>query len=482
MCFAQRGSLLVFSNSARAVAAHPAIQAPLSKQALYEYLYCHMVPSPDTAFSGIEKLLPAQQLTATSGGHSRRFYWAMDFHAETARSKATQENKFKDLLRQAVRRQMDERPAGAFLSGGTDSSTVAGLLGEISGKPAKTFSIGFDAEGFDELEYARITARHFGTEPHEFYVTPEHVAEAMPMIASAYDEPFGNASAVPTYFCAKLAHEHGVEIMLAGDGGDEFFGGNVRYSKQGVFEYFQALPPALRALIEPIVRNFPLGAALMPIRKAQSYLQQATIPLPDRLETYNFLHRRPLVDIFEPEFLREVDTSRPLTLMREAYFRAASPHAIDRMMHLDHKITLADSDLRKVGRMCELAGVDVRYPFLDEDLVEFSGTLALRQKVHGTKLRVFFKDALKDFLPRETIRKSKHGFGLPFGMWLAANGPLQSQARNALTCLGERGIVRPEYLEYLWREHSSSHASYYGVMIWVLAQLELWLQRNRGGC
>lgn len=478
LCFARCGTLLVFSTSARAVAAHPEIKAGINNQALYEYLYCHMVPSPDTAFAHVEKLLPAQSMTATRTQAARRFYWAMSFTPDAAATEAGQAQTFRRLLRQSVERQVDSVPAGAFLSGGTDSSTVTGLLGEITGKPARTFSIGFDAEGFDELDYARITARHFGAEATEFYVTPEHVVEALPLIAEAYDEPFGNASAVPTYFCARVARENGVAAMLAGDGGDEFFGGNARYAKQGVFEHYQMLAPALRRILEPIVLNFPFGPSLMPVRKAQSYIRQASTPLPDRLESYNFLHRDALTAIFEPEFIAAVDTERPLALIRDAYFRAASSEPVDRMMHLDHKVTLADNDLRKVSRMCEAAGVEVRFPFLDEDLVAFSGTLSIRQKVSGSHLRVFFKQALREFLPSETITKSKHGFGLPFGLWLATDGPLRAHVTNALDSLAQRGIVRPDYLQRLWRDHSSGHSSYHGVMVWVLAQLELWLQRN----
>jgi asparagine synthase (glutamine-hydrolysing) len=468
MCFARVGPLLVFSTSARAVAAHPAVKASLDHQSLYEYLYCHMVPSPGTAFSGVEKLLPAQRLLATAQRTTRHFYWAMRFAPDRQNRPEAQRETFRQLLRQAVERQVDGLPVGAFLSGGTDSSTVTGLLGEVSGAPARTFSIGFDAEGFDELDYARVTARHFGADAAEFYVTPEHVAEALPLIASAYDEPFGNASAVPTYFCARIARECGIHAMLAGDGGDEFFGGNVRYAKQGVFERYQSLTPGLRQVLEPLVMNFPFGSAIMPVRKARSYIRQASVPLPDRLESYNFLHRDPLAEIFEPEFLAAVDTDRPLAMMREAYFRTESAEPVDRMMHLDHKITLADNDLRKVSRMCEAAGVEVRFPFLDTDLIDFSGTLSVAQKVSGNRLRVFFKEALSDFLPGETITKSKHGFGLPFGLWLAQDGPLRSPATAALDSLGKRGIVRADYLRKLWQEHSSGHASYFGVMIWVL--------------
>lgn len=478
LCFAQVGSLLVFSSSVRSVAKHPRVNAPISRQALFEYLYCHMVPSPDTAFAGIDKLLPAEYLQFGGSAAKRKFYWNLAYSDAGVFDETGRKRRFVELIEQAVVRQNDVRPIGAFLSGGTDSSTVSGMLGRVTGKPAETFSIGFDAQGFDELDYARISAKHFDTHPHEYYVTPDDVAEAIPLIASAYDEPFGNASAAPTYFCAKLAKESGMEVVLAGDGGDEFFGGNARYAKQGVFEHYHRLPSALRRVVEPMILNFPLSSLLWPVRKAQSYVRQARIPLPDRLETYNFLYRDPLQEIFDPVFLAAVDTGRPLALMREAYFRCHSQDPVERMMHLDHKFTLADNDLRKVSRMCEAADVEVRFPFLDDDLVAFSGTLHLDQKVSGGRLRVLFKDALRGFLPDETLSKSKHGFGLPFGLWLTSHGPLQTLANDALTSLAQRGIVRPTYLENLRREHAAGHASYYGVMIWVLVQMELWLRKN----
>lgn len=478
LCFARAGATFVFSTSARAVARHPAIQAPVNRQAIFEYLYCHMVPSPDTAFAGVEKLLPAECIEVSDGRLNRRFYWQLAYAPDNAVDEAAKHREFLDLASQAVTRQLDRRPVGAFLSGGTDSSTISGLLGQVSGEPAKTFSIGFEAQGFDELEYARIASRHFGTLPHEYYVTPEDVAEAMPLIAQAYDEPFGNASAAPTYFCAKLAREFGMDILLAGDGGDEFFGGNERYAKQGVFEPYQRLPPALRRMIEPLVLGFPLGASLWPVRKAQSYIRQARIPLPDRLETYNFLNRHVLGDIFEEEFLSAIDTERSLNLMRDTYARCPSSEPLERMMFLDHKFTLADNDLRKVSRMCEMAGVEVRFPFLDDDLIEFSATLRPEQKVHRGRLRVLFKDALRGFLPDETIKKSKHGFGLPFGLWLTQHGALQDIVESTMKSLRGRGILREGYLDQLIQTHRSENASYYGVMIWVLTELELWLGRQ----
>jgi asparagine synthase (glutamine-hydrolysing) len=367
---------------------------------------------------------------------------------------------------------------GAFLSGGTDSSTVAGLLSELGGRPASTYSIGFAAEGFDEMQYARITSRHFRTSAHEYYVTPQDVVDAIPIIASSYDEPFGNESAVPTYYCAKMARADGIQVMLAGDGGDEIFGGNARYARQKLFEAYGALPLALRRrLIEPLAEA---GAdRIAPLRKLRSYIQQASIPLPDRLESYNFLHRSPLSAIFEPGFLADVDVDEPLALNREVYERTSSTSPVNRMMHLDLKITLADNDLRKVSRMCEVAGVEARYLLIDEALVEFAGALPASLKVRRLTLRYFFKQALKDFLAPQTIAKTKHGFGMPFGLWLRVHAPLGEVVRDSLERFRRRRIVRPDYVAELLRQHETSHATYYGVMIWVVMMLERWLAARK---
>src|SRR5947207_1134756 len=215
--------------------------------------------------------------------------------------------------------------------------------------------MGFAWEGFDEMKYARITAQHLGARAREYYVTPQDIVEAIPVIARAYDEPFGNDSAAPTYFCAKMAREDGVRVLLAGDGGDEIFGGNTRYAKQKVFEAYGRIPqPLRRGLIEPLAFALPGHDRIAPLRKLGSYIRQASVPLPDRLETYNFLNRSPLAEVFEPEFLAAIDVDEPLAMLREVYGRTASSAPLNRMMHLDLKVTLADNDLRKVSRMCDV--------------------------------------------------------------------------------------------------------------------------------
>ena len=475
MCYANLVEELIFGSNAEIVAAHPKVGRQVSSQAIFNYLYCHVVPSPGTIYGRVEKLLPGQCIIFSNGRMEKRFYWHLAYRDESSETFGALNDRFRHLLRETARRAIgSEAHVGAFLSGGTDSSTVTGLLTELQGKPARTYSIGFAAKGFDEMEYARITARHFATSAHEYYVTPQDVVYAIPIIARSYDEPFGNESAVPTYYCARMARADGIDVMLAGDGGDELFGGNARYARQRMFEAYGVLPAVLRrGLIEPLAEA---GAGrIAPLRKLRSYIEQASVPLPDRLEAYNFLHRSPLAEIFDPSFLSKVDTEQPLMLQREVYERASSRSPINRMMHLDLKLTLADNDLRKVSRMCQVAGVEARYPLLDEALVEFSGRLPPSLKVRGLTLRYFFKQALKDFLPPQTIAKTKHGFGMPFGLWLREHAALAEVTRNSLEAFARRGIVKPTYIATLVHQHESTHATYFGVMIWVIMMLEHWL-------
>ncbi|NOT69149.1 MAG: asparagine synthase (glutamine-hydrolyzing) [Methylophilaceae bacterium] len=475
LAFAQAAHGLVFSSDARAVAVHPEVNSEISPQGVFNYIYFHMVPSPGSIFTGVQKLLPGECVIWQQGQLQRHFYWQLKYQDNgTAAAFKEKAEHFKALLKQAVTTAADAPETGAFLSGGTDSSTVVGMLTQSLGRPIDTFSIGFDAEGYDEMEYARIASKRFGTRPHEYYLTPADVVAAIPKIAAAYDEPFGNASVIPTYYCAKLAHDAGIKVMLAGDGGDEIFGGNARYAKQKVFELYGRIPAwARQGLIEPLTGALP-GLGLL--NKVKSYVAQARIPLPDRLETYNFLHREPLNQILSAEFLAQIKTNQPETLLREVYGRADSQSYINRMLHLDMKFTLADNDLRKVNRAAELAGIAVRYPLLDEALVAFSAALTPDEKVRGQYLRYFFKQALKDFLPDEIINKSKHGFGLPFGLWMQTNAELHALAGDSLTSLRQRNLVRPEYINQLLNQHQSGDTAYYGVMIWVLMMLEQWLQ------
>jgi asparagine synthase (glutamine-hydrolysing) len=473
LCFHAGSGGLAFSDRADAVAL---AERRLSEQALFDYLYFHMIPAPRTVYEGVQRLPAGHALVWNQGGVEVAPYWKPAFQESRVPDLAGAKQAFRDIVFAAVQREATGADVGCFLSGGTDSSTVAGMLCKALGHPARTYSIGFDAQGYDEMEYARIAARHFGTDHHEYYVTPRDLVDGIPTVAAHFDQPFGNSSAVPAWCCARAARDDGVERLLAGDGGDELFGGNTRYAKQRVFEWYGIIPAALRrGVVEPLLAS-PHAARVPILRKAASYVEQARVPLPDRGELYNLLYRLGLSNVFDPAFLAAVDTGMPAAMQRATWRRIDAHSTINRTLGFEWKYTLADNDLVKVVGATTLAGVDVAFPLLDEKLIEFSLGLPPAWKLKGLTLRWFFKEALRGFLPDAIIRKKKHGFGLPFGVWALGDAGLNALARDSLRSLADRGIMNREFLRDLADRWLREHPAYYGEMLWIAMMLEQWMR------
>lgn len=480
MAYTTQGEVIGFGTSAEQLARSPLCRFGLNQQGLYDFLMMHMIPAPNTIFAGVHKLRPGTMAVFEGGNLTIRRYWQPRFVEQPAGES------FNDLktalhnsLTAAVQDCQPDASTGAFLSGGLDSSSVTGMLAKVSKTPARTFSMGFGVDAYDELHYARIAAKHFKCNPFEYHVTPEDIVTAFPLIAGAYDEPFGNSSAVPTYMCALRAREQGITHLLAGDGGDEIFGGNERYVRQRVFELYRKVPALLRkGLFEPMSRLFPAEGGLMPLRKFRSYIDQASIPLPERLESWNFIYRHGTDTMLEPEFAHSINPRAPFAVMDEVYHAAPSSVMLHQMLFYDWHFTLSDNDLRKVGTMCELAGVKVSYPMLDQRVVDVSIRVPPQQKIEGMELRSFYKKAMTGFLPDEILNKTKHGFGLPFGVWLKTHQPLADLIYSHLHALKARHIVQPKFIDQLIDDHKAGHASYFGYAIWDLAMLEAWLQKH----
>jgi asparagine synthase (glutamine-hydrolysing) len=474
LCFSNGAGELRFSERADELAgASPEIDT----QALFDYLYFHAIPSPRTVFRGVQRLPPGHYAAGRDGHWSVGRYWRPGF-SEVPTAFEPARARFLDLLAKAVETQLDGTRPACFLSGGTDSSTIAGMISRVAGQPAASYSIGFEAEGYDEMEYARIAARRFGTEHHEYYVTPDDLVRGIPLLAAHLDQPFGNSSALPAYMCALRAREDGVTRLLAGDGGDELFGGNTRYATQRVFSWYQSIPEGLRRqLLEPISAGGALDRLPL-LRKGASYVRQARVPMPQRLQTYNLLHRLGEAEVLTPQFLASVDTGGPDQHQQAVWQEQPGQHLVNQMLAFDWRYTLAENDLPKVRNATQLAGVSVGYPFLDQAVLEFSEQLPVDFKLKGLKLRWFFKEALRGFLPDEIITKKKHGFGLPFGVWATRNEGLKSLARDSVRGLGERGIVRREFTDTLVDRHLPEHPGYYGEMVWILMMLEQWFRHH----
>ncbi len=469
---------LLFSTSLQALSQLPIVPRNIHPQSIYNYFYFHCIPSPNTIFRDIYKLKPAEVLIFKNGSLSKDCYWRPTFSEQNHNSTEQLKQNVKASLDSTMQDLSASQETGAFLSGGTDSSTLAGLLKKHHPSDAPVFSIGFEEQGYDEMEYAKIAVREFGNKHYQYYVNFDDVLSLIDKIPKIYEEPFGNSSVVPTFAAAQLAKQNGVHCLLGGDGGDELFGGNERYTTQKLFDLYNKAPKWLRAmLLEPVFLNS--AAAVIPgIKKANSYIKQAKISMPMRMQTYNILHARPSETIFDAHYLAEIDCQQPISLLSETYNEIQDASLLNKMLYLDWKFTLADNDIRKVNTMCHAAGVEVSYPFLDNRVVDSSTKVPSRMKIKGLKLRSFYKDTYSDFLPPEIIAKPKHGFGLPFGVWLKKDVRLQNKVYDALTQLKTRGMFQDKFIDDLINKHRSDHAAYYGTFVWVLAVLELWLNTH----
>ena len=467
-------------SSALPVARAPFATPRISYQSLFDYAFFHIIPSPRTIFDSVSKLQQAHYARFDSGRVTTERYWLPDFRSGNGRDAATPtEQGLFDCIDSAVRRSSEQAGSvGCFLSGGLDSSTVAGTLArQDTERSVDAYTIGFAQEGYDEMEFARAAASQFKLDLHEHYIQIEDIAETMDKITTAFDEPFGNSSAVPSLFCAEAARRDGIDTLLAGDGGDELFGGNDRYAKQKVFALYDLIPSFIRkGFLEKTFRGDDWQFVLF--RKTASYVDQASRPMPDRMHSYNFMLRTGFDVVFTESFLDRVDANHPSTLMQAEWDAAPTSSLLDRMLFLDWKFTLADNDLRKVSRTAQKAGINVAYPLLDDEVVAFSNTLPPSEKVHRLRLRHFYRNALADFLPDLIINKEKHGFGLPVGEWVRKSPELQSKVYGALRALAGRGVLNESFVDDLITHHQNDHAAYYGNIVWVLSMLEQWLQTH----
>lgn len=447
----------------------------IDPQAIFDYLYFHVIPSPRTIYKGVYRLPPGHSALFENGELTVAPYWQPAFEEIPTPSFSALKDEFREIVRDAVAAQLDGSKPACFLSGGTDSSTVAGMAMLASGMATSTYSIGFDAQGYDEMEFARFAAKHFKTKHHEYYVTPGDLVRSIPAVAASFDQPFGNSSVLPAYYCAKMAREDGASKLLAGDGGDELFGGNSRYAKQRMFGWYNLVPGIVRrGVMEPMLGT--RAAAAFPLtRKAGSYVEQARVPMPDRLQMYNLIMRLGVADVLTPDMVALVDTANPLQLQRAVWKSTHDCSHLNQELAFDWRFTLAESDLPKVRGATSLAGIEVGYPMLDERLINFSLKLPTDYKLKKLNLRWFFKEALRGFLPDEIIAKKKQGFGLPFGVWANNTPTLHAMARQSLESLAARGVVRADFVRTLLTQRLSEHPGYFGEMVWILMMLEVWL-------
>jgi asparagine synthase (glutamine-hydrolysing) len=476
----REGDQILFASRAGAVRSVRKESPEANPSAVLQFLLFASVPAPLTSDTGMFKLSPGTFLQLTGGIVTEKQYWDLEYPESGNHSVAHWSEELREGMRSAVHRHLtgcEQNSTGSYLSGGTDSSSVVAFVSEQH-HPAQTFSIAFDESDFSEIEFARTTAGKFGAHHHEKFLTPQDASDAIDKIIAYYDEPFANSSAIGSYYCALMARDKGVGTLLAGDGGDELFGGNERYATDKRFSLYQSIPRWLRrGVVEPLTRLLPDNESKLSLPRR--YVRRANIPNPRRILSYGFfLSMRP-EEVFDDGFLEKTGVDTWLAIPEGHFARAKATSELNKILYLDVKMTLADNDLRKVSGTAELAGVNVRYPLLDDRLAELSGRIPAALKLKGFEKRYIFKQAMKDILPQKVLYKKKHGFGVPLAKWLLEN-PRMKQLMNDMMhdpLTRQRGYFRAGFFEKLMELHRRQ-PNFYGEIVWYLVALEMWHRQH----
>lgn len=460
------GQRLIFGSEIKSLLL-AGIPREVNPFALDEYVAYGYVPSPNTLFQGVQKIPAAHILTYEDNHITVERYWDLPFEPTCQDDEATAIERTRALLEDAVRvRLMSDVPLGAFLSGGVDSSVVVGLMSQLMSQPVKTFSIGFEEQQYSELAYARRIAQHFGADHHELIVRPELVS-VLPELVWAYDEPFGDASMLPTYYVSKLARES-VTVVLTGDGGDEIFGGYTSYLREW---YIKDIPRWARFLAGH-------GAALMPDGMrgkqrlhalhrdlgARCARAEMLLPVEARLAGYR------------PEFLTRLRRHDASQRQLELFASVSALDPVAQMQYVDTQFYLTDDILVKVDRASMFNSLETRAPLLDQQLVQYIASLPSAMRMRDGTLKYLLKKAAADLIPSDILARRKQGFAVPLKPWF--RGELQMYALDTLTSskAQQRGIFDPAFISGLLHDHARNGLLNYGRAIWSLLCLELWFQ------
>ncbi len=465
----------MFASEIKALLAHPSVGAEPDPAAINHYLAFGYVPGTQSAFKGIQKLPPAHYLTLCQGRIETHRYWRVHYLPKFEIDEREACEQIIQRLKEAVRlRMISDVPLGAFLSGGIDSSAVVAMMAQLSSKPVKTFSIGFNEPRYDERNYAREIARRFETEHYEFTVLPDTI-DVLDKLVWHYDEPYADSSALPTYYLCKLAREH-VTVALNGDAGDENFAGYPKYLMNAIAERARRSPAWARRTTGLVAA---LGATLFSpdqmiakkLRALKYTLEtEPVLGVAQRMMNFNAQGRRMLYSI---DFAATVNQGAPEEMISELYYQTDADNVVDRSLGIDLSLYLPYDLLVKVDVASMAVGLEARSPMVDHEFVEFVARLPHRFKISGLTLKAIFKKALKGLLPKNILGRPKMGFGVPLDYWF--RGELRDYIRDILLSQRhlERGYFRREAVEKLVENHVTGrvNAQY---SIWNLLMLELW--------
>ena len=509
--FGWMGSTFLFGSELKALQAHPDFQGEISRDVLALYLRHGYVPAPYCIYRNLYQLMPGSMLriSGDQGHQGTDFspfpeseqtplrpvrYWSARAAVERGctqvfpMSEQQAIEELDRLLREAVRmRMVADVPLGAFLSGGVDSSTVVALMQAQSIQPVRTFAIGYHEEEFNEARHAKEVATHLGTDHTELYVTPQDAMAVIPRLPLLYDEPFADASQIPTFLVSELTRRY-IKVSLSGDGGDELFGGYTRYFNcQLIWNKLMTIPAPLRRGLASGIRSVPPSQWTALVRSVTPFLpKRLHMTLPgDKLyklasllmmaEPETLYHR--LISLWENPTAVVLGSVEPPTPVTDRAQWASVPGLMEQMMYLDTVTYLPDDLLVKVDRASMGVSLEARTPLLDHRVVEFAWRLPTSLKVRNGEGKWALRQVLYKYVPRHLIERPKMGFGVPMDSWL--RGPLRAWAESLI---GERrlrgeGFFDPVPIRKRWAAHLSGQRDWQ-YSLWTILMFQAWREQH----
>ena len=460
-----------FASELKALLVDESFPRRVDPSALHRYLTYGYVPAPGSMVDGIAKVPPAHTLSWHEGAVAQRRYWSLSYKPKARIGEAEAVAQAREAILEATRiRLVSERPLGAFLSGGVDSSLVVAAMAEQCAGPVRTFTIGFDEARFDERPYARAVAERFSTDHEELVVTP-NIAELLPKLTWHYDEPFADSSAIPSFYLAQMARRQ-VVVALNGDGGDESFGGYERYIAQRLASRINVGGPLAR-VGQKAVAALPEGQHRSSMRRVRRFLAFSLTPPGTRYaEVMAAFTNAVKTALYSDEMQEAVAGDDAYDVLAEAFATSGAEEPEEAAMDVDVRTYLPGDLLVKMDIATMANSLEARSPLLDHHVMEFAASLPASMKIRGRSGKWLLKQVGRGWLPDAVLDRPKMGFGVPVAAWL--RNELRDLAHDALCDTTARG--RPYFeaatVDRLLDEHEAGvdHSR----KIWALLCFELW--------
>lgn len=466
----------IFASEIKAILQDKAVERKINHQALYHYLGYEFIPAPMTIFKNIYKLAPGHYLIYEKGRTEISKYWDLEFLSEGKKTAEFYKEGIIELLNKSVKRRLiSDVPLGVFLSGGLDSSTVVAFMRQSISGSLKTFSIGYKDKTYSELDYATKVANYFDTE-HKILmidsITPEDIEKTLWHL----DEPMTDLSTIPFYMICRKAREE-VIVALSGEGGDEVFVGYDRFKASKIYNLYRLLPAALRNyVISGLVKRLPDQPQKKGIvNVVKRFVEGATLPEEGRhMRWQYFSNPQQEEKLYLDSFKKEVIFD-PFSPLRNSISSYRSPDRLSREIYIDMRFTMPDSILMKVDKMSMATSLEVRVPFLDHQLIEFSARIPSHLKLRGFTTKAIFREAIRDFLPPGIVNRGKQGYSFPSKNWLRKQlKDYMVELLNSSSLIKENlnlEYVRTLIKEHLARTHNHNHT------LWALINLAVWYNK-----